>query len=441
VVRRIFRMYYKDGLSQRKIADSLNAEGVATKADHASPTSVDGTKKGWWRGQVSRILTNRVYVGEAYYNKTEANPDAGKRKGVLYRKRRPKDEPNAWIPIDCPTIVSEEEFIAAAERAKRNARWGKLPADRKTEYLLSGLLRCHCGRVLYGKTIRKTVKGKTYRYRYYECAGQGSYGSPCRPKQRISARLIEDPVWSSVVDAFRDPRRVLVACVAHADQLLAEQDSEEGRAEDVKRKLAQADEERDRLVALCAKGTITEGQLKRQLARLDAEVVELEEALGRVEEGKRQKQHVDDIERVARTIAGRIEQISEAMTLEERKALLRALVERIVVAEDNALTIECAVPGILQEPQATTEGARSTSDAHKAPQATCSVLRLVRVDDFASGRERHHVVRPVLDQRGAGVTEELLDQHLLGETHSTVQLQRVARHLERSVRAEDLRSL
>src|SRR3990170_2479138 len=93
VVRDIFRLYIRGGLSQGAIAEKLNADGVPTKTERVSFRSLDGIKRGWTHTHIKRILTNTQYRGEFRW---------GKDKGVV-------------VPV--PAIVSEEEFLAAHKRA------------------------------------------------------------------------------------------------------------------------------------------------------------------------------------------------------------------------------------------------------------------------------------------------------------------------------------
>lgn len=364
VVRQVFSMYVRDGLPQRAIADRLNSIGVPTKTDRISTRSVDGIKKGWWRGQISRLINNRVYLGEAHFNKTTRRKDGQNGPWV---RRLPKDE---WLRIDCPAIIDELLWQAAQDQATRNLRWGQLPADRKTKYFLSGLIRCHCGRTMYGRTVRRQSNGRKYCHRYYCCVGQLNYGTDCRSGGSVAAAKLEEPVLDAVIYAYSDPRRSLENTREYTERLIAEETEQRGRAAELRKKLSDTDEERDRLVALCAKASISEQQLRRQLGRLDAEVAGYEGELGRMDEATRQLTRVNELKEVLEAIAEQIGWLANqpeemrhvladmefedtqsfvgTITLQEHKELLRSLIECVWVGPQNEVRIECVVPDVLR---------------------------------------------------------------------------------------------
>src|ERR1700758_4142294 len=108
VVRRIFSDRAA-GTTVREICRRLNADGVP------SPTG----KPTWGTSTLGRLLCNEAYIGRVYYNRTESVPD---RRPTRRSRQVPRD-PNEWIPIDCPRIIPDELFQAAARVAADNAKW------------------------------------------------------------------------------------------------------------------------------------------------------------------------------------------------------------------------------------------------------------------------------------------------------------------------------
>jgi site-specific DNA recombinase len=370
-VRRIFRLYLQDGLSQVKIAALLNRENVPTKTARASGISVDGQHQGWWRGTIARLLASRTYVGEAYYNKTARRKEGG---SGPPESLNPKDE---WVKIDCPAIISEETWTAAQEKARHNQRFSRLPKDTETVHLLRGLLRCDCGRAMAAQTVRRVKKGKHYANRYYICAGQRLYGILCRPAARVPADKLEAEVMELVIHTFSEPANVLAAVRAYADEFRAARDGQEGRAKDLQGRLAGLDEERDRLITLCSKGVITDGALSRHLARLDTEAEEWKGELERMAQASEQLERAKEIEASAHAIAERIRAVIGNMTTLERKGLLRDLVDRVWVDSGNKIRIDCGVPGMMDKvsqatrcdvPVACMSSFRSSGMSERAPK-------------------------------------------------------------------------
>jgi DNA invertase Pin-like site-specific DNA recombinase len=75
-VRRMYRMFIEDGLSEREIATTLNEEGMLS--DLGRP---------WTRGTVHQVLTNEKYVGNNVYNRIS----------FKLKKKRVANPPDMWI--------------------------------------------------------------------------------------------------------------------------------------------------------------------------------------------------------------------------------------------------------------------------------------------------------------------------------------------------------
>ena len=91
VVRRVYRMYVRDGKGAPAITRQLNADGV--------PVSREGRR--WWDGQVWRILSNKTYEGTWWYGRARyVSTEEG-----LQVYDQPEDE---WIGVQCPPIVDQE---------------------------------------------------------------------------------------------------------------------------------------------------------------------------------------------------------------------------------------------------------------------------------------------------------------------------------------------
>ncbi|VVN20472.1 hypothetical protein PS645_04274 [Pseudomonas fluorescens] len=79
VIQRIYYQFAHEQMSEREIANALNAEGVVTDFDRP-----------WSRGSVHQVLTNEKYIGNNVYNKTSSK----------LRKRIIRNSPDKWIRCD-----------------------------------------------------------------------------------------------------------------------------------------------------------------------------------------------------------------------------------------------------------------------------------------------------------------------------------------------------
>src|SRR5207244_3428092 len=121
LVRAIFERR-ADGMSIRQLVVWLARDGHRTRSG-----------KPWARTTVRHVLANPAYAGTALYN----------RRAVTEEGRRWRD-PEDWIEVPVPAIVSATTFARAKEQSDRSREFGGRPSHRA--YLLRGLLRCSvCG--------------------------------------------------------------------------------------------------------------------------------------------------------------------------------------------------------------------------------------------------------------------------------------------------------
>ena len=142
IIRRIYCLYAESAFSMKRIAHTLNAEGVP------SPQPQKGRfNRSWCVSSVRHILLNIRYTGKTVWNtrRKVRVPGTGKR---VFRPR-PQSE---WVTVEAPhlRIVSDELAASVRHRlAAVKSMFGKegsgLTMGPK-RYLFSGLLKCSsCG--------------------------------------------------------------------------------------------------------------------------------------------------------------------------------------------------------------------------------------------------------------------------------------------------------
>ena len=183
VVKRIFQLKVS-GLGYVMIAHTLNKEGIPCP------------KRGRWRnkdqkwcqGTIRTIITNLVYCGMRVYNK---HPQSHLRLGAL-KQRWINDEKEFSVLEDAhPAIVSKELFQKAniSSRGKFGMGYAQIV---KSEYLLSGLIKCgSCG---FNFSGQRYYKSGNY---YYQDSGYINKGrSVCSSfliqKEKIESFVIQN---------------------------------------------------------------------------------------------------------------------------------------------------------------------------------------------------------------------------------------------------------
>jgi site-specific DNA recombinase len=190
VVRRIFSLIVDEGYSLTDAAEWLQARDIPSARG-----------KHWVSPQISRLIANPAYRGEALYNRRRVRRRHGKQ---ATRELRDASE---YIAVPCPPLVSSEVWHRAQEQMRRNRQRGYLNAVEP--YLLSGLLVCpHCGYHWYGQR----QKGRSKPYRYYVHTSEGQKRARpdrapvvCSHPARLPVAIIEAPVWEAVRAVVRQP--------------------------------------------------------------------------------------------------------------------------------------------------------------------------------------------------------------------------------------------
>lgn len=200
IVRGMFDMALA-GASLRAIAANLNARGVTTPYGHET----------WSASTVRRILLRETYsTGDrvAYAIRFERQVDG------RYKERPGRDDELVAIEGVAPPLVTPEEQAAITARLAANKQFARRNNPNPAMTLLrAGYLRCgHCGRALHVRTARANG------YQYC-CARR----SGC-PGAAIAAHIIDNAVWTKVVEVLRDPQIIATEVAKHRQDGGLEQD-------------------------------------------------------------------------------------------------------------------------------------------------------------------------------------------------------------------------
>ncbi len=142
IINRIYRLYAESGFSMKRIAHTLNSEGVPAPQPQKGRFS-----QSWCVSSVRHILLNGRYTGKTVWNtrRKVRVPGTGKR---VFRPR-PQSE---WVRAEAPHLRVVTDELASAVRRRLEAvkcmfgrEGGGLTVGPK-RYLFSGLLKCSvCG--------------------------------------------------------------------------------------------------------------------------------------------------------------------------------------------------------------------------------------------------------------------------------------------------------
>ena len=193
IIRRIFEEY-ANGQPPRKIASSLNAEGIASpRGGKWNASTINGSRQ-----RRNGILNNELYLGRITYNRQRfiKDPETGKRRSRL----NPEHE---WIITDVPALRIIDDDVwnrVQAIKARYTSQVGNKRQTKKR--LLTGLVKCgSCGGSM---TIVNRER--------YSCSAKRERGT-CDSPVGIKAAELEDRVLTGFKDILLGNERMIESFV------------------------------------------------------------------------------------------------------------------------------------------------------------------------------------------------------------------------------------
>lgn len=237
IVREIFSRYIA-GENIINICNDLNARGYQT------------ARKGPFnRSSLHRILANEKYMG-------------------LYRFE------DIEVRDVVPRIISDEDFEAAAKRAKRNKQHKRTPQVMTVEFMLTGKVFCgHCGQPMGGSSGTGKSGAKHY---YYVCNGRKTKKGSCRKKPERKEKL-EQLITNSVINNILNDDAV-VNYIIDRCMVIQDREADNSPAEGLKRELVEAEKGLKNIMVAIEAGIIT-ASTKDRLVELEERVAALKQGI------------------------------------------------------------------------------------------------------------------------------------------------------------------
>ena len=330
VVQRIFHWVGLERKSLRQVCRELEKQGVC------SPSGM----KRWNAGSVKQMLVNPAYKGTAAYGKTRRGSMRPRLRPVRGSSGIPRggqsiydNEPQQWISIAVPAIVSEALFQLAAGQLEQN-RQSLRQRHTGPRHLLQGLVVCKtCGYACCGthSGCRDTRggTGKTI-YGYYRC--QGSQPSRCGGERlctnkSVRQELLDEAVWNDVRQLLADPARV-----QHELQRRMEADQADPQQQNHQKLQSQATRIRrgiTRLIDAYEQGLVEKIEFEPRIKSARQQLSLLQEQLHRQAdqqaEAREMKLVIDNLQDFSQRVACGLEQAD----WQTRRQIITTLVKRI----------------------------------------------------------------------------------------------------------------
>lgn len=324
VVRRIFAMAL-DGMSCRKIAATLNEEGVITPATYCGwNMGRKGPYAGLWSSErISEMLQNETYLGNMVQGRTVK---------ISYKSKKclKKDREN-WVVVENThePLIDKETFQKV--RMLVNSR--KHTRSRTYDFLLKGLIFCHeCG---YPMAVlnRPPVSGEDRLFfvcRTYQRFTKAGVCSCHSIKEQVVTEAVLAKV-REVCEAYLDPNK-LQLIAADAVEKARKVENHEAEVQSIQNKIDSLTVNLDKMYMDRLTGLLAEADFERIYQRVKMDRTSLEEKLKELESQKESPVSTEDR---ARELVQQF--LDSAYTSRE---LLVSLIERVELTEDKQIIIK-----------------------------------------------------------------------------------------------------
>ena len=193
IVRRIFKMYL-DGIGTPKISNILNEEGISSPSKYLDTERYKKCSHKWTKGNIYRILKERVYTGAIVGHKSYKINHK-----VKQRVKLPKKD---WIYVENmhEPIIDKETFEKVQEKlAKGGECRNRKNYNPIKQYVYCGM----CGRKASLKTHKRQVKsGEIHTHQYFICNQKSTDYHSCQ-NGRIASSVIIPLVKESIQEECR----------------------------------------------------------------------------------------------------------------------------------------------------------------------------------------------------------------------------------------------
>ena len=340
LVRKIFFLYVHENESLWGVARIITETGIKPRRGGAR----------WDISTIRDIVKNPTYLGTSYFGKTEvceSKSDTIRKHGkTLFikaknaRRKRPEEE---WIPLSVPQIISESDFELAQERLKKN----KALSSRNTVIpgLLQGLIICGiCGQPYYKRTERDATKIRGY----YYCRANAQKSYKKCPNKSIRQEVIDAHVFEEVLQLLQTPSLIQHELVRRANESSNLKEVEQQEII-LKKELAKLSHECDRLLDAYQKGVIELDELKKRNTNLESQRRSFEKEMKGWQAQRLNMNANFEVHALFNATLENIKTKGNCLTFDEKRKLVRLLVEQVIITEDSIRVIHCISPHVISK--------------------------------------------------------------------------------------------
>lgn len=311
-VREIFNLYTTEELGSLRIANVLNERGIKTKRGC-----------GWTQNAVTRILTNKIYIGQIINGREEIQD-------FLTSKRRKRDESD-WFITEHPELKIIENSVfdrAQIIMSKRKNDFSVNHERSSSKHLFSTLIKCkECG-----YSFRRTCYRGCYRW---VCSVRNTQGAAVCPNAVIlDEQLLIDNLQTYFSGILKDKDTMIKNIVSEFNRVYHEKADNELCSAELEKKQSDLEKRRQKYMDMYVDELISREELNTKLKSINSELEQIHSELSIAEYNLSRGEMLDDI--LGKTFSG-IEQITDISAMSN--AQLKKIINRIEVDKDGHIDI------------------------------------------------------------------------------------------------------
>ena len=321
IVRQMYRWLLEDHMTLRGVAVKLSDMRVPTPMQKYGRTKNEYV---WSFPTIGRIVRNEVYAGILHF---------GRRIGQKGENGVRPDHEVIHIPV--PAIVSREIWQDTIKLLEHNAQVAK--RHQKRFYLLSGMVRCGCGRSMHAQVIRGW-----YHYRCTEsCSHSFKHEKRTCYEPIFNGKELEKKVWDYIDSLVRGDFEADLRAAQDADKKKAEPKLRE--IEIIDSLLADLEREAETLAGSLKKASgIVLTKLENEMTRINNEHVKLTAKRQEIEREIQGVELSDDQIESLMQFRDRVLVGLEHATPEEKRQIYKILQVKVLI-KNHQVKVSCLI--------------------------------------------------------------------------------------------------
>lgn len=301
IVKRMYKLSL-EGKGTTTIANILNEEGIPTRYAKTAKGTLTITNKlsgrvttkkkkevQWSQNTVLQILKSTWNYGKRKY------------KGKYY---------------DIPAIISKEYWDKVNDNLKKNRRHS---GKSKNDYLLRDVIRCECGRNMYG------IHYEPKKEFYYKCNSNRTKGRSCGTRS-INRPFLNDFIWKRFFLEMHLINRIKEHFQNTDEKKMIEQLHKE--LQKTQKAIEQIKGEKTNTIRLHSKNVITDDEVEVELTRIRTELTDAE---NKALELQAQIKTYKDVSKSGGDLIEEIQTLMKKTGKKDKKQIINKYIQDIIV--------------------------------------------------------------------------------------------------------------